>query len=96
MTSIELNNLIKEGQRFNIFDTRAKERYDFFHLDNAINIEKGMLLENPAKYMNKNEKYYITCNGGNSATMVATLLSSQGYNIEPLVGGMNPIVATIK
>lgn len=92
MTAIELKKKIEEGEKFNIFDTRQKERYDTYHLPNAISIEKGALLEKPENFMNKEEKYYITCNGGNSATMVANILKTKGFDIEALIGGMNPLV----
>ena len=92
MTAIELKKKIEEGEKFNIFDTRQKERYDAYHLPNAISIEKGMLLEKPENFMNKEEKYYITCNGGNSATMVANILRIKGFDIEALIGGMNPLL----
>lgn len=92
MTALELKQRIERGEVFNIFDVRQKERYDIFHLPGALNVEKGLLLETPEKYMNKNDVYYITCNGGNSATMIANILQTQGFNIVSLVGGMNPVM----
>lgn len=93
MNAIELNKLIREGKKFNIFDVRNNVKYNDFHLEGAINIEKGAILEKPDKYMNKEEQYYITCNGGNSATMIAKNLSVQGYKLESLEGGMNRLLS---
>lgn len=92
MKASDLNKRIKNGEHFNIFDVRQKERYEAFHLDGAINVEKGELLESPEKFMSKQETYYITCNGGNSATMIANILSNQGYKIISLEGGMNELI----
>lgn len=92
MKASELNLKIKQGQSFNIFDVRQKERYDDFHLQGALHLEKGLLLESPNKYMNKQDTYYVTCNGGNSAGMIAAILSNQGFKIISLEGGMNELL----
>lgn len=93
MNAIEIHKLISEGKRFNIFDVRNETKYNDFHLEGSINIAKGAILEQPSKFMNKEEQYYITCNGGNSATMIAKNLSAQGYKIKSLEGGMNILLS---
>lgn len=92
MTAIELKLRIANGEKFNIFDVRQKERFDIFHLDGALNIEKGMLLEKAESYMNRCDTYYITCNGGNSAGMIAKMLQTLGFKVISLEGGMNPVM----
>ena len=92
MDAVNLNKKIQEKKKFNIFDIRQKQRYIKFHLQGAIHVEKGLLIEKPEKYMNKHEKYYVTCNSGNSARLIVNILKNQGYDMEYLVGGMNILI----
>lgn len=92
MKAAELQIKILSGEKITLFDVRQKERFDIFHLPGAINIEKGLLLENPDKFMNRNDTYYISCNGGNSAGMIAKMLVLMGFNVISIEGGMNPIM----
>ena len=92
MDAVNLNKKIQENKNFNIFDIRQKQKYIDFHLKGAIHMEKGLLLEKPEEHMNKHEKYYVTCNGGNSARLIANILKNQGYDIEHLIGGMNILI----
>ena len=92
MRAIELQEKIKNGLKVKVFDIRSKEKYEEFHIDGAIFIEREKILEDPKKYLLKDEKAYITCNGGNSASKIAKTIRDQGYDIEHLIGGMKPLV----
>ena len=92
MDAIELNNLIKQGNKIKIFDVRDKSKYDFFHIKGSTNITKGLLLSNHYKYFNKNEKVYIICNSGNSSSLITNIIKKDGYNVESVKNGMNPLL----
>lgn len=93
MTAKQILEQINKGVKFNIIDVRQKERYDAYHLPSAINVEKGLMFESPEKIIdNKSDKWYVTCNGGNSAGMIAETLKAQGYNIESIEGGMSTLL----
>lgn len=93
MKAIELDKKIKEGLKVKVFDIRVAEKYDRCHIEGAININKGELLSNVDKYIKKEDKAFVTCNGGSSSKVIAGSLKAQGYDIEFLEDGMNPMVA---
>lgn len=96
MTAVELYLQTQLGHRFNIIDVREIERYDSYHLPGAIWMAKGDIMENYEDLLNKESKYYITCNGGNSAGMIAKMLQDAGYDVEYLIGGMNDLIRYLK
>ena len=53
----KLNNI-------NIIDIRSIEKYNFNHINEAINIPINNLIVNPEKYLSKSKKYYIYCQKG--------------------------------
>ena len=54
---------IHEG--FTVIDIRDNSDFLKGHIPNAINIPEFELLNNPNKYLNKNNTYYICCAFGN-------------------------------
>jgi len=89
MKAIELQKKIDKGLKVKIFDFRTAEKYDEFHITGAIHIKRSKLIENPDEYISKEEKVYITCNSGNSASRIAKEFRDKGYDVEHLEGGMN-------
>ena len=58
---------------------------DYKHDGVFINLDKEFipyenLLNNHYKYLNKKEKYYFYCKGGNKAKKVALILEAYGYD----------------
>ena len=56
-----MKDLIPE---YNIIDIREKSLYEKDHLFNSINIPMDNLLNNPSKYINKKDTYFIYCSSG--------------------------------
>jgi len=62
-----------------LIDVESKEIYMQHHVDNAINIPLETLLYQRDKLLNKNETYYIYCQGGRKAKRACTMLEIYGY-----------------
>lgn len=92
MNAIELEKKIKEGLKVKVFDIRTEDKYKHFHITGATFVKRGDLIKEPEKYMSKDEKVFITCNSGNSASRIAKEFRDKGYNMEHIEDGMNPIV----
>lgn len=74
-----------------IIDIRSKSDYLNYHYNNSINIPKNILLNNPDKYLNKSNTYYLICNKGIISKSTCNILNSLGYNCYSVKGGINAI-----
>ena len=77
----------KKLSNINIIDIRGIEKYNFNHIDNAINIGMNNLIVKPSKYLSKNNKYYIYCQKGIQSKKICLLLQGLGYNVVNIQGG---------
>ncbi len=71
----------------NIIDIRSFYQYKNGHILGAKSIEKDELLNNPSKYLKKEETYYIYCNSGVQSKSVVQKLNSIGYSTVNIDGG---------
>lgn len=71
----------------NIIDLRTNEKYNNNHIPNSINIPIEKLLENPQKYLNKTETYYLYCQKGISSYNACKILTRLGYKTININGG---------
>lgn len=78
--NLDVNNSI-------IIDIRDKEKFNTSHIPNSINIDYNFLLENPQKYLNFDDVYYIYCQHGKTSLRVCISLSKYGYNVINIMGG---------
>ena len=92
MNAIDLYIKAKNNQTVKIIDIRVSDRYETFHIPGAINLNIGQLVENPEQFLTKKDKWYVTCNSGNASTMATSILAKQGYDVENVEQGMNPLV----
>ena len=72
-----------------IIDIRSKSKYDISHIPGAINIDSLDLLNNPGRYLNMNDTYYIYCTSGYTSDGVVHKLNRLGYNTVNIDGGFN-------
>ena len=84
--NIHMNELKPE---YNIIDIRDSIYYNSDHVYNAVNISMKLLLNNPSKYINKNETYYIYCSGGVRSKKTCELLRLLGYNVINIIEGFD-------
>ena len=82
--NVFLNDLRPE---YNIIDIRDNNSYNIDHVYNSINIPMDKLLNNPSKYLNKNDIYYISCKSGYRSKKTCELLSLIGYKVINVIDG---------
>ena len=85
---ISLNELLNE-KNINIIDIRDSFKYDLGHIPGAVNISYYELINNPIKYLDKDKKYYLYCDYGNTSRVLVNKLNSFGYNLVNISGGYN-------
>ena len=52
---------------------------------NAKRIKASTILDNPSKYLDKNNKYYFTCKNGTTSRRVVQILKVYGYNVTRVI-----------
>lgn len=83
---ISIEELLKKGYT-NIIDIRSIEKYNDNHLENAKNIPMQLLLQDPSKYLNHSETYYIYCQKGINSKEVCRRLLLRGFKVFNIIGG---------
>ena len=68
-----------------LISIESKEIYNQKHINESINIPMETLLYNRDKLLNKNETYYIYCNGGHKSKRVVNILELYGYNVVQVI-----------
>lgn len=64
-----------------LIDVESKEIYNQHHIDGSINIPYEVLLYNRERLLNKDETYYIYCQGGHKSKRAVNVLDLYGYNV---------------
>ena len=83
-----MNVYLKELKPYySIIDIRDTYSYNNDHVLNAINIPMEKLLNNPSKYLNKNDIYYIYCKSGIRSKKTCDLLRIFGYKVINVIDG---------
>ena len=98
ITAEELFRKIKAEQAFVVVDVRAEDKYNQFHIEantvEDINMPKTEIftledeVEKVIPQLPQNREMIITCTTGNSATKCANILSTKGYDVTVLEGGI--------
>lgn len=91
MNSISINSLLSllENAPINIIDIRSNIEYQQGRIPTAKNINRILLSQNPEKYLNKTETYYIYCQAGHFSNTLVEQLKNKGYNTINIIGGYN-------
>ena len=84
--NISVKELLQKNN-INIIDIRSVEKYNDNHIENAKNIPMQLLLQNPSKYLNYNDTYYIYCQKGINSKEVCRRLLIKGYKVININGG---------
>ena len=80
INSLELNEMIKNKEKFILLDVRTEEEYEASHIPNAINIPLNNLesqIEHLLPY--KDDKVVIYCRSGRRSIMAAFMLEDNGF-----------------
>lgn len=84
--NISIKELLQKSN-INIIDIRSVEKYNDNHIENSKNIPMQLLLQNPSKYLNYNDTYYIYCQKGINSKEVCRRLLIKGYKVININGG---------
>ena len=93
LNSISVTDLRKIGS-INIIDIRSEEKYNDNHILNAYNIPYNKLINNPERYLDRDNTYYIYCQKGIKSTQVCNILHIKGFNVINIIGGYEAWVLT--
>lgn len=93
MKSISIEKLLYKQDKI-IIDIRPNYEYQYGTIPGAINIPSIKLLNNPNKYLNKENTYYILCQSGRQSIDIVNLLNIQGFNTVNIIGGNNNYLLT--
>lgn len=79
---IDINSLIEKSKKeeLNIIDIRGEYDYLIERILNAKNIPVNRLMQEPERYLNHKDTYYIYCQSGRNSRQVVSILNSRGYN----------------
>lgn len=92
-SSISSNELKGLVGRANIIDIRDNYLYNVGSVPSAKNIPINFLLMDPAKYLDKNQTYYLYCSFGMQSAKACANLNSQGYKVVNVLGGYHDYVS---
>ena len=70
-----------------LLDVRTKEEWDFVHIKNSLHISIDVLEKNLDK-IDKSKEIVVFCHHGSRAFMAAQFLTSKGFNVGYMEGGI--------
>jgi rhodanese-related sulfurtransferase len=83
----QVEELLKQGKNLSIIDVRETEEVAHGKIPGARHIPLGQL-ESRLNEIEKDKEHIIVCRSGNRSGMACEFLSSQGYNVVNMAGGM--------
>jgi rhodanese-related sulfurtransferase len=87
MKSVDVNEIDNLDKNF-VIDIRELDEYEYNSIDGLKHIMMGDLVEEPSKYIDKDNTYYIMCAAGGRSLRVCSYLEEQGYNVVNLEKGI--------
>lgn len=91
---INVNDMDELIGKVELIDIREKYEYVGGSIKGAKNIPMGELLNNPEDYLDKNKEYYIMCQSGGRSARACDMLTSEGFSVINVSGGMGSYVGT--
>lgn len=89
LKSIHINNIRQQLNNIHLIDIREKlEFHALPKLPQAKHIPMGDLVRHPDQYLSKDECYYLVCRSGMRTEQVTQYLTSLGYDVVNVEGGM--------
>lgn len=86
--SISINEVDSLIGHKNIIDVREAYEYQGGHLKGSRNIPMNILMMDPDNFLNKEDEFYLLCHSGGRSGSVARVLSSKGFKVINLNGGI--------
>ena len=91
---INVNDIDELIGKVELIDIREDYEYNGGSIKSAKNIPMGKLLNDPDKYLNKSKEYYIMCQSGGRSSRACNNLTSEGFKVINVSGGMGSYVGT--
>lgn len=87
ISSISVSDFLKQQTERQVIDIRSIQSYNNNHIPGAKNIPRDKLLNEPQKYLNRYEIYYIYCQSGIRSKDTCRQLLRLGYKVININGG---------
>lgn len=91
---IHVNDIDRLLGNIELIDIREPYEYQMGSIVSAKNIPMGNLINEPDKYLSKENEYYIMCQSGGRSEMTCQVLENQGYQVINVAGGVGSYVGT--
>lgn len=88
LKEIDINKIDEILKNIELIDIREEFEYELDCIDGAKNIPMNELLTNPKRYLNPDKEYYIMCQHAVRSERACGYLSSVGYKVVNVAGGM--------
>ncbi len=85
---ININDIDSLLGKINLIDIREIYEYRNGSLKTARNIPMGNLLNNPDRYLKKENEYYLMCQTGSRSSLACRRLNKEGFNVINVTGGI--------
>ncbi|MEI5906572.1 rhodanese-like domain-containing protein [Bacillus spongiae] len=86
-TAMEVELLVNQGKVVNIIDVREAHEVAMGRIPGSENIPLG-LIEFRMHELDKSKEYVIVCQSGGRSSRAVNFLTSQGFNVVNMEGGM--------
>lgn len=90
--SVYVNEIDKMLNDINLIDIREPYEFSNGRISKAKNIPMGQLLQNPNRYLDQKQKYYIMCQSGGRSSGAVAALKKAGYDVINVKGGMGSYI----
>jgi len=89
--SWDLSEALNNGDAVVVIDTRSKEAYELEHIPGALNIPHRSMTTETCAHLDKTKTYITYCDGigCNASTKGALKLSTLGFTVKELLGGLD-------
>lgn len=88
LKEININKIDEILKDIELIDIREEFEYELDCIEGSKNIPMNELLSNPKKYLNPQKEYYIMCQHAVRSERACSYLSSAGYKVINVAGGM--------
>ncbi len=91
---LHVNDIDSLINKIKLIDIREPYEYQSGSIKSAKNIPMGNLLNEPKKYLNMEDTYYIICQSGARSSRACSILTKQGFDVINVSGGVGSYVGT--
>ncbi len=85
----DMDNLIGKVE---LIDIREPYEYRSGSLKSAKNIPMGELINEPTKYLSKDNTYYVMCQSGGRSGQACNFLRNRGFDVINVAGGIGSYI----